>query len=153
MPRASQAGATAPNVIGAPAERSGDNEIMKTITKTQKAAAILLTVGPFVANEHEVQYFPLEIDERDENGFAKDVRPMLAKVTYGATIEDQLALATKFRDAYNQHAALVAVAEAAKRVSDSHSDGTADVEPDIFGAEMVALENALAALKETEAQS
>lgn len=49
------------------------------------------TVEVHVDNDFEPGYFAVERDERDVGGFAKDVRPLIAKVTYGATIGEKRA--------------------------------------------------------------
>ena len=43
----------------------------------------------------------LERDERDAAGFVKDVRPLIAKVTYGATVEEKLANAILLASAHD----------------------------------------------------
>lgn len=47
------------------------------------------TPGPwistgYVANDYEVPYFKIEQDLRDEDGFVKDICPVIAKATYGS---------------------------------------------------------------------
>lgn len=71
-----------------------DGGTMKTQNGNHKPATTTQgpwTVGPYVENDYEPAYFPVERDERDADGFKKDVVPLIAKSTYGATVEDKLA--------------------------------------------------------------
>lgn len=81
------------------------------------------TVGPYVENDYEPAYFPVERDERDADGFKKDVVPLIAKATYGATVEDKLANARLLAAAPKLLAALKAMQT---RLRDGYADHKCD---------------------------
>ena len=60
-------------------------------TKPATATPGPWTVGVYVENDFEPGYFPIERDERDENGDIKNIVPLIAKVTYGVDDEAKLA--------------------------------------------------------------